>query len=46
MTQYQIGFLIAPGDITSARGAEMVLPIWLRLMGIQRTPLFNFKVVR
>ncbi len=34
------------GDITSARGAEMVLPLWLRLMGTLGTPTFNFKIVR
>ncbi|MCC6613209.1 MAG: NAD(P)-binding domain-containing protein [Anaerolineae bacterium] len=34
------------GDITSARGAEMLLPIWLRLMGALQTPLFNFKIAR
>ena len=34
------------GDITTARGTEMLLPIWLRLMGALQTPLFNFKVVR
>jgi 8-hydroxy-5-deazaflavin:NADPH oxidoreductase len=34
------------GDITSARGAEMVLPLWLRLFGALGTPDFNFKVVR
>lgn len=34
------------GDISSARGAEMVLPIWLRLMGALGTPDFNFKIVR
>ncbi len=34
------------GDITGARGAEMLLPIWLRLFGVLKTPLFNFKVVR
>ena len=34
------------GDITSARGAEMLLPIWVRLMGALGTPLFNFKIVR
>lgn len=33
------------GDITNARGAEMVLPIWLSLMGALQTPMFNFKVV-
>lgn len=34
------------GDITNARGAEMYLPLWLRLMGALNTPLFNIKVVR
>jgi predicted dinucleotide-binding enzyme len=34
------------GDISTARGSEMVLPIWLRLMGALNTPIFNFKVVR
>src|SRR5438309_763866 len=26
------------GDITSARGTEMILPIWLRLYGVLKTP--------
>jgi 8-hydroxy-5-deazaflavin:NADPH oxidoreductase len=34
------------GDITTARGAEMLLPIWVRLMGALGTPFFNFKIVR
>ena len=34
------------GDITTARGAEMILPIWVRLYGALGTGLFNFKVVR
>jgi predicted dinucleotide-binding enzyme len=34
------------GDITTARGTEMYLPIWLRLLGALGTPLFNLKVVR
>lgn len=34
------------GDITSARGSEMLLPIWLRLMKSLGTPMFGFKVVR
>jgi len=34
------------GDITTARGAEMVLPLWLRLWGALQIPLFNFKIVR
>jgi 8-hydroxy-5-deazaflavin:NADPH oxidoreductase len=34
------------GDITAARGAEMLLPIWLRLWGALGTPMFNFKIAR
>jgi predicted dinucleotide-binding enzyme len=34
------------GDITTARGSEMLLPIWLRLMGTLNTGTFNFKIVR
>jgi len=34
------------GDITSARGTEMYLPLWLRLMGALNTGVFNIKVVR
>lgn len=34
------------GDITGARGTEMILPIWVRLMGTFKSPLFNFIVSR
>jgi 8-hydroxy-5-deazaflavin:NADPH oxidoreductase len=34
------------GDLSTARGAEMLLPVWLRLYGALGTPVFNFKVVR
>lgn len=34
------------GDISNARGLEMMLPLWLRLFGALQTPLFNFKIVR
>jgi hypothetical protein len=34
------------GDITTARGTEMYLPIWLRLWGTLNTAMFNVKVVR
>ena len=34
------------GDITTARGTEMLLPLWLRLWGALGTPMFNVKVVR
>jgi predicted dinucleotide-binding enzyme len=33
------------GDITTARGPEMLLPIWVRLFGLLNTPMFNFKIV-
>lgn len=32
------------GDISSARGAEMLLPIWLRLWGTLGTAQFNFNI--
>jgi len=34
------------GDISTARGTEMLLPVWLRLMGAFGTAAFNFKIVR
>ena len=34
------------GDLTAARGVEMLLPVWLRLFGALQTPVFNFKIVR
>ena len=34
------------GDIATARGTEMLLPLWLRLMAALGTPMFNIKVVR
>jgi len=34
------------GGIETARGAEMMMPIWLRLMGVLGTAAFNVKVVR
>ncbi len=37
--------IIDLGDITAARGTEMYLPLWLRLMGAVG-PQFNIKVVR
>ena len=38
--------LIDLGDITTARGTEMYLPIWLRLWGALGTGMFNVKVVK
>lgn len=34
------------GDIITARGAEMYLPLWLRLWGALGTGVFNIKVVK
>ena len=34
------------GDITGARGTEMLLPIWLRLWGTFKTPNINFHIAR
>jgi predicted dinucleotide-binding enzyme len=34
------------GDISTARGTEMYLPLWLRLFGTVGTPMFSIKVVR
>jgi 8-hydroxy-5-deazaflavin:NADPH oxidoreductase len=38
--------IIDLGDITTARGTEMLLPIWVRLFGALQKPIFNFKIVR
>jgi 8-hydroxy-5-deazaflavin:NADPH oxidoreductase len=37
--------IIDMGDITTARGTEQILPIWVRLWGTLKTPMFNFKIV-
>ena len=34
------------GDITAARGAEMYLPLWLRMFGALETGRFNIGIVR
>lgn len=38
--------IIDLGDITTARGVEMYLPIWLRLWGALGTGVFNIQVVK
>jgi len=38
--------VFASGDITTARGPEMLMALWLRPMGSLQTPMFNVKVVR
>ena len=34
------------GDLTTARGAEMYVALWVRAMGAVGSPTFNVKVVR
>lgn len=38
--------IIDLGGLDSARAAEMLLPIWVRLYGALGTPMFNFRIVR
>lgn len=38
--------IIDLGDITTARGTEMYLPLWVRLWSGLDNPMFNVKVVR
>ncbi|GHN02345.1 DNA-binding protein [Cytophagales bacterium WSM2-2] len=37
--------IIDLGDITTARGTEQLLPIWIRLYTALQNPMFNFKIV-
>ena len=32
------------GDISTARGTEMILPLWVRIFGKSQSPFFNFHV--
>ena len=34
------------GDLTAARGMEMYLALWIRLLGVLETSMFNVAVVR
>ncbi|HUF50689.1 MAG TPA: NAD(P)-binding domain-containing protein [Longimicrobiales bacterium] len=36
--------IIDVGDITAARGTEMLLPLWIRLWGALGTPVFNWHI--
>lgn len=38
--------IIDLGDVSTARGAEMIMPIWTMLMLALKTPIFNFKIVK
>jgi len=34
------------GDLSTARGTESLLPVWVRLYGVLGVPAFQFKIVR
>jgi 8-hydroxy-5-deazaflavin:NADPH oxidoreductase len=34
------------GDISSSRAVEMLMPVWLRIMGVMGQAPFNFKIAR
>jgi predicted dinucleotide-binding enzyme len=38
--------VVDAGDISAARGLEMLLVLWARLFGAMQTPTFNFHVAR
>jgi hypothetical protein len=39
--------IIDLGDITAARGTEMMMPLWMRLFqGVIGHPHFNYQIVR
>ena len=40
------GDIVDLGDITAARGAELYVALWVRLMGALGTPAFNIRLVR
>ncbi|OGK20937.1 NADP oxidoreductase [Candidatus Roizmanbacteria bacterium RIFCSPHIGHO2_01_FULL_39_8] len=45
LTSYGWKHIIDLGDITTARGTEMMMPFWLRLWGSLKTPMFNYRIV-
>jgi predicted dinucleotide-binding enzyme len=40
------GDIVDLGDISAARGTEMYLALWLRMMGAVGSPQFNIRIVR
>lgn len=46
LTEFGHTDVIDLGDLSTARGAEMLLPIWVRLTSVMGTVRFNFKIVR
>ena len=45
-TQFGWKEFVDLGDITTARGTECYLPLWIRLWGSLKTPYFNIKIVK
>ena len=43
---FELKSVIDLGDITTARATEMLLPIWILLMGKYQSPNINFKIMR
>ena len=46
LKKYGWSNIIDLGDMTTARGTEMMMPMWLRLWGSLKTPMFNYKIVQ
>jgi hypothetical protein len=46
LTSFGWADIVDLGDITTARGTEMYLTLWLGTMGATQSPMFNIKVVR
>jgi predicted dinucleotide-binding enzyme len=38
-------YILDLGDLSTARGTEMLLPLWLRIWGATKNGAFNFKIV-
>lgn len=46
LAQFGWNDVIDLGDITGARGMEMILPLWLRVYGATKNGFFGWKIVR
>lgn len=46
MTWFGWKHIMDLGDISTARGTEMYLPLWLRFWGVLNDPIYNIKVVK
>jgi predicted dinucleotide-binding enzyme len=43
---WKMGNILDLGDISSARGTEAMILVWLRIWGATQNGAFNFKIVR